>query len=324
VRGWFPFVATVSARIFGVACMAASLVPVALAAAGMPQAPVFRVGVDLVNLGVTVIEKKGALLADLEAADFEVYEDGKPQTIRVFAAGDSARNQPGPDLHLGLLLDVSESMGEDIKFTRTAAVKFLNTLVDAVDVTVVDFDSEVRVARYGQSDFARLIERIRRQKTTGMTALYDAIGVYLDGAGGQTGRKIMLIYSDGDDTRSAMRWSELQDLLKASDVTVYAIGSSDHQSSFVRERGRSVLRSIAELTGGAAFFPSTVKELDQIYEKVLAEIRAQYTIGYLSTNDKADGAWRKVEVRIVPKNRKDAQVRSRRGYFAPYKAPPKP
>ena len=317
------FVATACALVCDVVFMAA--LPTALRAeAATPQASVFRLGVDLVNLGVTVTEKKGGLLVDLHADDFEVLEDGKPQTIRFFAAGDAGRNQPAPDLHLGLLLDVSESMGGDIKFTRTAAVKFLNTLIDAIDVTVVDFDSEVRVARYGQRDFARLIERIRRQKTTGMTALYDAIGVYLDGAGGQTGRKIMLAYSDGGDTRSAMRWTELQDLLKASDVTVYAIGALDHQSSFARDQGRAVLRSIAELTGGAAFFPSTLKELDQIYEKVLAEIRAQYTIGYVSTNDKSDGAWRKVEVRIAPKSRKDAQIRARRGYFAPYKAPAKP
>src|SRR5439155_10595176 len=97
----------------------------------------------------------------------------------------------------GLMLDVSESMGDDIAFTRTAAVKFLNTLVDAVDITFVDFDTEVRVTRYAQVDFARLIERIRRQKVRGWTALYDAVGVYLDGAADQNGRKVMLLYTDG-------------------------------------------------------------------------------------------------------------------------------
>src|SRR6185295_15230419 len=125
---------------------------------------------------------------------------------------------PGPELHLGLLLDVSESMQEDIGFTRTAAIKFLNTLTDALDITVVDFDSQVRVGRYGQSEFARLVERIRQQKTDGNTALYDAIGVYIDGAAGQRGRKVMLLYTDGGDTRSSLRFSELIDILKASDV----------------------------------------------------------------------------------------------------------
>ncbi len=284
------------------------------------QAPVFRTGVDLVNLGATVVDRKGQLVAGLEADDFEVIEDGRKQTIRYFVAGD-ARDPAAGDMHLGLLLDVSESMGEDIKFTRTAAIKFLNTLIDAVDVTVVDFDTEVRAARYSQNEFARLVERIRLQKTNGMTALYDAIGVYLDGASGQDGRKIMLLYTDGGDTGSSIRFGELIDLLRASDVTVYAIGELEHQSSSGRDRARAILQSISETTGGQAFFPSSVKDLDQMYGKVLAEIRAQYTMGYLSTNDRADGAWRKVELRITRKDGRDLRIRSRKGYFAPYKKP---
>jgi len=131
------------------------------------QQPTFRTAIDLVNIGVTVTDKKGKLVTDLTAGDFEVTEGGRKQTLSYFAAGD----QVGPDLHLGLLLDVSGSMGEDIGFTRTAAIKFLNTLTDAVDITVVDFDTQVRVGRYGQSEFARLVERIRQQKTDGNTAL---------------------------------------------------------------------------------------------------------------------------------------------------------
>jgi Ca-activated chloride channel family protein len=287
------------------------------------QAPVFRTGVDIVNVGATVVDRKGQLVAGLQADDFQVIEDGRAQTIRYFAAGD-ARDPAGGDLHLGLLLDVSESMGEDIRFTRTAAIKFLNTLVDAVDVTVVDFDTEVRAARYGQNEFARLIERIRLQKTNGMTALYDAIGVYLDGASGQDGRKIMLLYTDGGDTGSSLHLGELLDLLKASDVTVYAIGELEHQSSFARDRARAILQSISETTGGQAFFPSSVKDLDQMYGKVLAEIRAQYTMGYVSTNDRADGAWRRVELRITRKDGRDLRIRSRKGYFAPYKKQSQP
>ena len=289
---------------------------------GAQQIPVFRTGVDLVSLGVTVTDKKGGLITNLQAEDVEIYEDGKKQTLRYFAADDAAGH--GPDMHLGLLLDVSESMAEDVKFTRTASIKFLNTLVDAVDVTVVDFDTEVRVARYGQSEFARLIERIRQQKTTGMTALYDAIGVYLDGAAQQDGRKVMLLYTDGGDTRSSIRRGELLDLLKASDATVYVVGELEHQSSSGRTEARMVLQSIADATGGQAFFPQSVKDLDEMYGKVVAEIRAQYTIGYVSTNEKTDGAWRKVEIKVVPMKGRDLRVRSRKGYYGPYKAAARP
>ena len=279
------------------------------------QVPVFRSAVDLVNVGVTVSDRKGGLVAELTKDDFEVYEDGKKQTIQYFAIGDpDASDQP--EMHLGLLLDVSGSMGEDMSFTKTASIKFLNTLTDAVDITVVDFDTEVRSARYGQSEFARLIERIRQKKADGYTALYDAIGTYLDGAAGQSGRKIMLVYTDGGDTRSSLHWHELLDLLKASDVTVYAIGMLEHQMQSTKMQQRMTIQQMAEVTGGQAFFPLAVKELDKVYEKVVAEIRAQYTIGFQSTNVKTDGAWRKVEVKVA---RKDLRVRSRRGYFAAYK-----
>jgi Ca-activated chloride channel family protein len=282
---------------------------------GASQVPVFRAGIDLVNVGVTVADRKGALVADLNAEDFEIAEDGRKQTVRYFSAGDAPSDAPALAMHLGLLLDVSESMGEDMSFSKTASIKFLNTLTDAADITVVDFDTEVRTARYSQREFARLIERIRQKKASGNTALYDAIGTYLDGAAGQDGRKIMLLYTDGGDTQSSLGFGELMNLLKASDVTVYAIGELEHQSPSTKMQQRMILQQIAEVTGGQAFFPTAVKELDDVYAKVLAEIRAQYTIGYLSTNEKTDGAWRKVEVKVVRKDGRDLRVRSRKGYF---------
>jgi len=277
------------------------------------QVPRFATRVDLVNLGVTVTDKKGNLVTDLTADDFDISEDGKKQTVRYFAAGDMSSGE-APAMHLGLMLDVSESMGEDMSFSKTASIKFLNTLTDAVDITVVDFDTEIRTARYSQSEFARLIERIRQKKAKGFTALYDAIGTYLDGAAGQDGRKIMLLYTDGGDTRSSIRFHELMDLLKASDATVFSIGELEHQSASTKNEQRMVLQQIADVTGGQAFFPTSVKELDSVYEKVVAQIRAQYLLGYVSTNDKTDGSWRKVEIKVT---RKDCRVRGRRGYFAP-------
>ena len=279
------------------------------------QVPVFRAGIELVNVGVTVADKKGSLVTDLTDNDFEIYEDGKKQTIRFFSAGLTA-GSGDPQTHLGLLLDVSESMGEDIAFTKTAAIKFLNTLLEAVDITFVDFDTEVRVTRYGQSEFARLIERIRRPKATGWTALYDAIGVYLDGAAKEDGRKVMLLYTDGGDTRSSMTFSNLMDLLKASDVTVYVIGALEHQSASTKNEQRMLMQQIADVTGGQAFFPLSVKDLDQMYDKVLAEVRAQYTLGYVSTNARPDGAWRKFDIKMARKDGRDYRVRARRGYFA--------
>lgn len=277
------------------------------------QQATFRGGVELVNVGVSVTDRRGELVTDLQRDDFEILEDGRPQTVRYFAGA----SEPAPDLHLGILLDVSQSMEADIAFTRTASIKFLNTMAEALDVTVVDFDTEVRAARFSQAEFPRLVERIRTQQVQGETALFDAIGVYLDGAAEQQGRKVMLLYTDGGDTRSSIRLNELLDLVKASDVTIYAIGVTDKGAYRSSAEQQIVLRRITETSGGRVFFPPSVKQLDEVYAQVAAEIRAQYTLGYVSTNDRADGTWRNVEIRLKRPDARSLKIRARKGYFAP-------
>jgi Ca-activated chloride channel family protein len=285
--------------------------------ASAPAAQVFRGGVDLASFGVTVVDKKGGLVTDLTREDFEVREDGQSQTVTLFARGDTVESVP--PLHLGLLFDVSGSMEESIGFSRSAAIKFLNTVQEAQDITLVDFDTEIRVVRYGQHDFARLVERIRKRKPDGNTALYDALGVYLDGSSSEEGRRALVMYTDGGDTSSAMSYGEARTLLRASDITLYAIGFLSHLSQSLQLDQRSKLRYLAESTGGLAFFPTVIKDLDGTYDKIAAEIRGQFTLGYLSTNSKTDGNWRKVEIKV---NRPGVRVRARQGYFAPYRKQP--
>lgn len=273
---------------------------------------VFRAGVDLTTFGVTVTDRKGTLVTDLGKDDFEILEDGKPQTIQHFAHGEG---ETSPAMHLGLMLDASGSMQSDMKLAQSAAIKFLNMLPTAEDITLVDFDTQVRITRYPQRDFARLVERIRQRKPDGWTALYDALGTYLDGAGQQDGRKVMVMYTDGGDTRSALTFGETMDLLRASQVTVYAIGLVEHAGS-ARTQLQMTLRQIAESTGGQAFFPTAMKDVESAYEKVLAEINGQYHLGYVSTNPATDGAWRRVEIKL---KRGDLRARARKGYFGPYK-----
>src|SRR5262245_52618227 len=278
-----------------------------------PRDPtVFRGSVDLVNVGVTVAGKKHRLVTNLTVDDFAVYEDGKSQPIFAFASGAES----GPALHVGVLLDVSASQELDLEFTQNAVIKFLTSLPEAVDITFIDFASQVRGGRYTQSDFPRLVKRVRSLTAGGDTALYDAIGVYLDGASNQDGRKVMVLYTDGGDTQSSLSLGDLTKLLKASDVTVYAIGALEKQPQRTQLIQRALLADIAETTGGTAFFPSRVKDLDRIYEQVLGEVRAQYTIGYLSTNEKADGSWRKVDVKITRPDARDLHIRARKGYYA--------
>ena len=298
------------ARMF--VCLLALLAPV-----GAPGAAqmVFRGGVDLATFGVTVTDRKGNLVTDLTRDEFRVVEDGRPQSLEFFApAADQGDQAVLANLHPGLMLDTSGSMEQDLALARTAAIRFLNLLPSSEDITLVDFDTEVRVTRYPQREFPRMVERIRGRKARGDTALYDALGVYLDGAAGQSGRPVLVIYSDGVDSRSELTFREAVDLLKASHATVYAIGLLDNSGS-ARMDSRMKLQMMAEITGGTAVFPASVKELDAFYARILEEIRGQYQLGYASTNTAADGRWRNVEVRVT---RPGLKVRTRKGYFAPY------
>ena len=283
------------------------------------QTPTFRTGIDLATFGVTVVDRKGEYLTDLNAEDFEIIEDGQKQTLKYFARGTDLES--GPEMHVGLLFDTSGSMTEDIKLSRSAAVKFLNTLSEAKDMTLVDFDTEVRVAKYGQRDFPRMVERIRGRTPDGNTALYDAMGVYLDGASEDDGRKILVVYTDGGDTQSTISFGDLMTLLRASDATVYPVGFLEHSRGHIEERAH--LMQIAEATGGQAFFPTTMKDIEAAYDKVVAQIRAQYSLAYTSTNTKQDGAWRKVEIKVSRNDLKGTRILARRGYFAPYQDPKK-
>src|SRR6266513_1579040 len=224
------------------------------------QTPTFRTAIDLATFGVTVVDKKGEYLADLNAEDFEIIEDGQKQTLRYFARGTDIEN--GPEVHVGLLFDT------------------------------------------------------RGRTPDGETAMYDAMGVYLDGASEDDGRKILVLYTDGGDTHSTISFGDLMTLIRASDVTVYSVGFLEHSRGRIEERAH--LQQIAEATGGQAFFPTTMKDIEASYDKVVAQIRAQYSLAYSSTNTKQDGAWRKVEIRVTRPDLKGSKILARRGYFAPY------
>jgi Ca-activated chloride channel family protein len=299
-----------------------SLLAVAAATNAVFAEQTFRTGVDLVHFSVIVTDRQGLPVTGLTPDDFDVLEEGKPQRITYFAEGDpkdGSRLGEVLPLHLGLALDTSGSMEPDIPQVRTAIIRFLNANEGAVDVTLVDFDTEVRISRYAASEYQRLIERIRMRKPEGWTAFYDAIGVYLSGASSQTGQKILLVYTDGGDTRSALPYHELLDLLKASDVTLYVIGYLEHYPSSARNDQRIQLHRMAATTGGQAFFPTSLKDLDRVYEGIQREIAARYSLGFVSTDTRTDGTWRRVQVRLKRADLKNAKIRTRAGYFAPYR-----
>ena len=282
----------------------------------------FKASIDLVQFSVVLTDKQGTPITGLKPEDFEIVEEGKPQTITYFSQGDPEDGdnlgEVSP-LHLGLTLDTSGSMERDIQDVRTAVIKFLNANNTAMDFTLVDFDTEIRVARYGAGEMERLIERIRRRKPDGWTALFDAVGVYLNGIGPLDGQKIMLLYTDGGDTRSELTFSDLLDLLKSSDVTLYAIGLMEDARNGQRPsaKAKKVLQDFADATGGAAYFPKSIEQVEELCKEIAHDLRSRYSIAYEPSNAARDGGWRDVKVGVAPsKAGSRLTVRAKPGYFA--------
>lgn len=275
----------------------------------------YKTGIDVAGFTVTVVNRAGETVKELKADDFDVKEDGVAQSVSYFVGGEGEDAVP---LHIGLLFDTSESMEKDLAFSRNAAIRFLKTFSKAVDFTLVEFADDVRAARFAQSEFPRLVERIRGSKAKGRTSLYDAVTVYLGSAFDLTGRKVLVIFTDGDDTSSSRRWDETLRLLRASDVTVYPMGFLSNRGSS-RLMLQSKLMEIARLTGGRAAFPASMKELDPMYAAIAGEIQGQYVLGYVPTNAARDGKWRKVEIKLKRPSAEKLQLRTREGYFAPVK-----
>jgi len=192
---------------------------------GLATAPAprqtFRTGVNLVNVPVVVTAKDGALIRGLPRDAFQLTENGVVQTVQFFIEGAADERRP---LHIGLLLDVSGSMAPQMTAAATAAIRWVNALDEAQDVTLVDFDEQVRVARFAPDAYPRLFERIRAKKADGLTALYDAVGMFLRSTQDLDGQRVLLLYTDGGDTTSALGFNQLEKLVKQDDVLIYAIG----------------------------------------------------------------------------------------------------
>jgi len=274
----------------------------------------FRTATDVVLVPATVLGRGNVLVRGLTQSDFEVFEDGTRQALTFFSEGDAGAVVP---LHLGLLLDTSESMEKELATAATAAIRFVNALDQAVDVTFVDFATEVRVSRFSPASYPHLFERMRDHKAEGATALYDAIALYLAAASEQDGQKVLLLYSDGEDSTSSTNYGRMSEMLRLGDVMVYAIGYLDSLTGNSRSMSQLRLNDMAHQTGGEAFYPQGRQALDEIYTRIKDEISSRYTLGYISSNTKADGKWRKLDVRATAPAAKGAKVRSRPGYFAP-------
>lgn len=290
------------------------------------QTPVFRKNVNVVNLFFTVKGKHGALVSGLTRDDFQVSEDGKPQTIKYFSAES---NQP---LTLGILVDSSGSMQNMLPEEKIVGGDFLRQVITDKDLAfVISFDISVDLLQDLTSDVHLLRQGLERARinvgggSSGIpgigqgpipvshpkgTLLYD--GVYLaadEVLGKQVGRKAMVVLTDGVDQGSRLRLRDAIEAAQKADAICYVLLISDpHWGGDSHD-----MSQMTEQTGGRLITVNNPDKLSKAFKEISDELRSQYSIGYTPTNDKHDGSFRKVEV----KSKQGYKIQARKGYYAP-------
>jgi Ca-activated chloride channel homolog len=293
-----------------------ALAPVLATGQGVPaRQPVFPSSVDTVHVTVTVQDREGRCVPDLRPDEFVVLEDGRPQPLALVARAVEPGNDEALVLDLGLLLDTSESMMKELKLSQEAAVRFLDAIPRARELFTIFFDEDIRISRYDSENQQGLFERIHATRSAGNTALYDAIAVYISRIEGTSGRKVLVVFTDGEDSISRTSFPEVIRLIRSSPVTIYPIGllGGFPSGSSRGIQSRAVLQQLAEISGGQVFTPATSRDLAAIYQKILDELKAQYVLGYVPGNALRDGRFRKLKVQV---KREGLRVRHRTGYFA--------
>ncbi len=279
------------------------------------QPPAFQVRVDLVNVLCSVFNKStNSFVTNLTRDDFAIYEDERKQEIQNF------QRETNLPLTIALLVDTSRSVAPKLKFEKEAATSFVQSIMREKDrALLLQFDSGVSLLQDFTDDPNKISKQIEKLQAAGDTALYDAIYRTCDEKLiREKGRKAMVILSDGDDSASDATLQQATEMALKAETIVFAIsvtkGGFFGVQSGMNTEGDSVLKEIANETGGRIFFPFLVEDLDEAFRQINQELRSQYNIGFISTNPARDGSYRKLEIKVPERG---LRLKYRKGYFAP-------
>jgi Ca-activated chloride channel homolog len=282
-----------------------------------------EISIRRVRLPITVVDKKGQLVSGLTRNEFVVLEDKVPQDIETFS-DDSGEALP---LYVAVLMDTSPSTLGRLKFQQESAMNFIHTVVRPRRdrVLFATFDDDVNL-RQDFTDKLDLLDRaVQGVKQLGeKTALYDAIWQFCDEKlRSAAGRRVLVVITDGADTFSRADIRDAIDIAQRTETTIFAISTKGGfistvpgvEAGQVKDSKDRALVTLAEETGGAAFFSGDMLTLERSFTKIAKELRAQYLVTYKPVNDRYDGSFRKIEVKLV-EGRKDLKVRTKHGYKA--------
>jgi len=271
--------------------------------------PRFRVGVDTVIVRVTVTDPLNRYVVGLEKDHFKIYENKLEQSLTHFS------NDISP-ISVGIILDMSGSMGDNILSARSSVIRFLEQGDPEDEYFLITFNDRTVLLQ----DFTNRSENIQNEisfrSPKGRTALYDAVYFGLEKVrDARHQKKALIVITDGEDNSSRYTFSEVKEFVKESDVQIYVIGERGDIGY-----GRSIISEIVRLTGARAFFPNNFKQLDYFCDLIHSELRNQYLVGYVPSDRESDGAWRKIKVELDPPDGMPRlKVRAKEGYFAPEK-----
>jgi Ca-activated chloride channel family protein len=271
---------------------------------------VIRKDVDEVLLHATVVDDRQRIVTNLDKADFTVFEDGKPQTIISFHHEDIP-------VAMGIVIDNSGSMREKRTKVNQAALNLVRSSNPQDEVFVVNFNDEYYLDQDFTNDLLKLKEALEKIDAKGGTALYEAVVASADHLkrDAKLERKVLFVVTDGEDNASRETLEQaVKQLQEENGPSVYAIGVLGDEEH--PKRARHALEIIAQRTGGLAFFPKTLDEVDEISRQVAHDIRNQYTIGYKSTNPRSTGGFRQIRVEAKAKGHGKMSVRTKSGYYA--------
>ncbi len=259
------------------------------------------VDVDVVQVTAVVTDGDNRFVKGLRREDFTIFEDGKPQPISNFAS----ENIP---LEMVTALDVSSSMERALPLVKQSAKKFLGGLRPEDQVTILAFNDSIFTIARRSTDQAFRERAIDRMAPWGGTALHDVIIKAADLLGRQSGRRSIVLFSDGDDQSSLAPLSAAIERTEGSDATIYAIG----QGRAVHNRQlQDLMRRLATVSGGRAFFEEEDGKLDTIFEEILEDLRNQYLLSYPTPSSVRDGKWHDIKVQVAGGKHR---VRARQGY----------
>ena len=271
---------------------------------------VFKKKVEEVVLHATVVDQKQRLITDLGREAFTVFEDGKPQQLTSFRREDIP-------VALGIVIDNSGSMRDKRAAVNQAAINLVRASNPNDQVFIVNFNDESYLDQDFTSDINKLKEGLDHIESRGGTALYDAIVAAADhlAKGATLDKKVLLVVTDGEDNASRESLEQTVRRLQEGDgPSVYSIGIlGDDRDA---RRAKRALTALALQTGGVAFFPKDVGEVDNISRAVAHDLRNQYTLGYKPTNPQSNGGYRSVHVEAHSGGYGKLQVRTRTGYYA--------